>query len=343
MIPTDRPTLRVSNPADLLALVPYLLGFQPVSSLVVLALDGSSILLTARLDLPAPTEPAQPLHAALNRLAATMATHGATGAILAGYGSAEQVQRAVHAATLALGAVCVPVREALRAADDRFYSLTCADPTCCPPEGTPFDPTTSSAAATAVLAGLVALPDRAALAAGLAPVTGAARDAMVEATIMAAEFVLELIEAVAPGAGDDPDTSLDTPLGRALLDAGRTLLAEAQRSYQDRRPVGDEQAALLSVLLELPSVREHAARHTTAAQWQIQMWSDLLRRAEPDFTTAPATLLALAALQAGNGALADIAVRRALQSDPNDRLSQLLAKAIAAGIDPATVTSLLAG
>jgi Tfp pilus assembly protein PilF len=73
------------------------------------------------------------------------------------------------------------------------------------------------------------------------------------------------------------------------------------------------------------------------------MWADLVRRAEPEFATGPAIMLTLAALQAGDGALAAIAVQRALQADPSDRLANLLAQAVAEGIDPATVTKLLAG
>jgi hypothetical protein len=103
-----------------------------VVGLVVLALDGSRILLTARLDLPTPAEPARQLHAALDRLAAAMATHGATGAILAGYGTAEQVEPTMHAATVALYAAGIAVRDALRVADRRFYRPGCHDPACCP-------------------------------------------------------------------------------------------------------------------------------------------------------------------------------------------------------------------
>src|SRR5437879_4775409 len=102
MATTDRPILRVNNAADLLALVPYLVGFHLESSLLILALDGRRILLTARLDLPTPGSPAAPMEAALGRLAATMATRGATGAILVGYGTAEQVEPATDTTVLAL-------------------------------------------------------------------------------------------------------------------------------------------------------------------------------------------------------------------------------------------------
>jgi Tfp pilus assembly protein PilF len=72
------------------------------------------------------------------------------------------------------------------------------------------------------------------------------------------------------------------------------------------------------------------------------MWTDLVRRAEPEFAATPAVLLALSALRAGNGVLAAMAVQRALQADPVDSLAQTLADVVAAGIDPATVAALLA-
>ena len=53
----DPLTLRLSNPGDLVATVPVLMGFHPVDSLVLIALGGRSrrrIGLTVRLDLPPP-------------------------------------------------------------------------------------------------------------------------------------------------------------------------------------------------------------------------------------------------------------------------------------------------
>jgi hypothetical protein len=291
-----------------------------------------------------PTDPAtmRQLRTAMDNLAATLAADGATQALLVGYGNAARVTPAIQTATTALHAVALPVREALRVAEGRFYSLTCPNPGCCPPEGTPLDPTTSMAAASATAAGLVALPDRDALAASLNPVTTPAREAMEAATIAAAEALIERYEAAAP-AGDEPDTSPTTPLGRDLLHTGRRLLDQAQQQYQAGRQLGDHETALLTLLLELPSVRDVAARATTSAPWQIQMWTDVTRRAQPDLSAPPATLLALAALLAGNAALADIAIQRALHVDPGYVLAHLLAQAIAAGIDPDTTAALLAG
>ena len=353
MSSTDRPTVRVHGTEDLLALIPFLLGFQPDTSLVLLAVDdrNGGIVTVARLDLPTADQPLDPAHAALNLVIAKLTTRGGISVVLAGYGPADRVEPMVSTASDALQAAGIPIRDALRVADSRFWRLRGADsmtdPAACPPDGVAFEPAASPASAAAVYAGLVALPDREALAATLAPVTGPARDGMVAATVTACAFLTELLDAARtdtddPGdAGDQPDAALDTRIGRALQAAARTYLTQIQDRYRDGQPLDDAHAATLTVLLELPSLWEFAARRTNAEAWQIAMWSDLVRRAEPPFTAPAATVLALCALQAGHGALASMAVDRALGADPQDRFARLLQRAIAAGIDPDTVTALL--
>ena len=80
--------------------------------------------------------------------------------------------------------------------DRRYWSYLCDAPDCCPPDGTPYDPSVSQVAAAAVYAGQVALPDRAALAAQVAPVDGAStRVALRRAGDRAERRLLELLEA----------------------------------------------------------------------------------------------------------------------------------------------------
>jgi Domain of unknown function (DUF4192) len=312
--------LHLNDPAEVLALVPYLLGFtpDPTTALVLIALTDNQILAIGHLGLPTAGEPLGPLSAAVRRTAVTLARHGGTDTILIGYGVADRVDAAVTVASTTLHEAGIGVRRALRVTDGRFFSLDCADPTCCPPAGTPFDPNGTVAAATAVMAGMVALRDRQAVADTIAPVTGPARHAMVMATIAACQRMQDLLDTATAGhaATGADQTVWDSPVGREISAAARTELADAWASYRAGRPIDDEHAALLTVLLDVPGVRGYAARHGGGEPWQIAMWSDLVRRAEPPFTPAAACLLALAALQAGNGTLADAAVRRALAADP---------------------------
>lgn len=354
MASTDRLTIHIHSTEDMLALIPFIVGFQPDASLVLVAIDprDRGVLFTARISLPTTPESSAALPEALEVVTAHLTPLSGVSVVLVGYGPADPVQTAVDTATDTMRQAGIPIRETLRVADGRFWRLDGSGPV----DGTAFDPTESPVAATAVYAGLVALPDRDALADTLAPVTGPARDAMVAATAVACEFLVQLLDAAraevtASGesghnsngdSGADPDAALHTPIGVALQKAARIYLAQAQDSYRSGRPVGDDHAAALTVLLDLPSLREFTVRRTSGEAWQIEMWTDLVRRAEPEFTAWPAIMLALCALQAGQGALASVAVDRALDVDPDNRFAHLLAHAIAAGIDPATVTALVA-
>ncbi|MFL6181977.1 MAG: DUF4192 family protein, partial [Actinomycetes bacterium] len=57
----DRPILRASGPADIVQLVPYLLGFHPNDSVVLIAMRGRRIVVSVRNDLDAPIELVVPL------------------------------------------------------------------------------------------------------------------------------------------------------------------------------------------------------------------------------------------------------------------------------------------
>src|SRR5437016_3831661 len=115
MAPTQRLTVRITSTTDLLALIPYLLGFQPESSLVLVAItDDGRLTNVARLTLPTVDEPLGPLHTALDQVATTITAHAGVDVVLAGYGPAEQVELAVSAACRALRTAGVAIREAVR-------------------------------------------------------------------------------------------------------------------------------------------------------------------------------------------------------------------------------------
>src|SRR5690348_10551730 len=56
MAHTDKPTLRIHGPVDLLTGIPYLLGFHPNESLVLVGLTHGALAVTARLDLADATD-----------------------------------------------------------------------------------------------------------------------------------------------------------------------------------------------------------------------------------------------------------------------------------------------
>ncbi len=56
--------------------------------------------------------------------------------------------------------------------------------------------------------------------------------------------------------------------------------------------------------------------------------------AAPEFVPAPASLLAFTAWQSGEGALANVAVERALAADPAYSMALLIGQAVQAGLPP---------
>ena len=69
-----------------------------------------------------------------------------------------------------------------------------------------------------------------------------------------------------------------------------------------------------------------------------RLWTDLVRRAQPGYVAAPASLLAFTAWQSGDGALANIALDRALADTPGYSMALLLQEALDAGMPPSAAT-----
>ncbi|WP_432484873.1 DUF4192 domain-containing protein [Kineococcus esterisolvens] len=193
-----QPPLVLSGPAELLAALPYRLGFHPHHSLVLLELetgpptpagDRARLGAVVRVDLPGPAAPGAPAPgdpAELERLAAgaaaeavaclvrTRAGVGGRGhpVVLACYdetGTAPGAQlRAGPAGAAAVAAALSGLRtaglepgEAVLVAGGRWRCLTCPGEHCCPPAGLALHgPAADRVAAEAVGRGLSALADR---------------------------------------------------------------------------------------------------------------------------------------------------------------------------------------
>jgi hypothetical protein len=217
------------------------------------------------------------------------------------------------------------VVEALRVTDGRYFSYVCQNLRCCPPQGVAFDTATSAVSAGAVLAGRPVLPSRSAVVDSLAPLTGAAEPAMAELADVAAQRVVDLIE----GEGIDAATA-----------AGSKVVYAAVGRYQAAGTLDDEEMAELVAYLAIPAVRDVGWRATTDESWAENLWRDATRRAYPALAAPPASLLALTAWRRGNGVLANVALRRALQADPDYKLALLVNAALAAGLPPSAVADL---
>ncbi|GAA3926955.1 hypothetical protein GCM10023085_05360 [Actinomadura viridis] len=176
---SGRTPLVIRSIPDAIAAVPYVLGFHPADSLVVIAYAGPHDTCAVRVDLPGDPYETGP---AARRIAALLGGNGFRRALLLGYGPEHRVTPAAAAVLGRLPAEGLKVDDAARVADGRWWSLLCHDTACCPREGHPYDISASVVAAQATLAGQVALPDRSELVRSVAPLTGPARASMSRAT-----------------------------------------------------------------------------------------------------------------------------------------------------------------
>lgn len=318
--------LKVNSPADVLAVVPYLIGFHPSDSLVVMGIGGRrfEVRFTARMDLPSLDESDDDNLG--DYVADMVAAQPVREVILVAYGQEAVAVYALESAIDALEDDNISVREALRVHDGRYWSHVCEHPSCCPPEGTPYDVTSSEVAAAATLAGHVALPDRATLERSIAPLGGVARASMQQATNRAEERFTSW-------ADEDTDT-----LRQRMADEGSMQVRQALDRYQDGEVLSDDETAWLCLLLTHLQVRDEAwlLIDEDNRDAHIALWTHLVRRADVAYVAAPACLLAFAAWQSGNGALASIAVDRALWAEPDYSMAILIADLLQRHIPPSS-------
>ncbi|MEU8264700.1 DUF4192 domain-containing protein [Micromonospora sp. NPDC048999] len=312
--------LTVRSPADLVAAVPYLLGFRPDDgSVVVIASRDRRIVFAARTDLPAPDAPASHLlDLTANLVPVVWQQQPITDLMLVGYGNAEHVDPALRTIGEAFTTSGMTARELLRVTGTRIFNLICDNLACCPAQGIPFDPVASLVAVQATAAGAVALPNRAAVAARFAPVQGAARDSMRDAT---REAVTRLKAVNAAGSN-------------TVDEAGAQAVRDALRQHDSGKRLTDDEVAWLTLLLKRLSVRDLAVDLTQPHDQHVTFWADVTRHAEEPLVPAPATLLAVTAWRCGDGVLAVMAAERALQVDPAYGLAGLLLQALHAGLPP---------
>ncbi|MBM0261068.1 DUF4192 domain-containing protein [Micromonospora sp. 4G55] len=314
--------MSLASPADLLTAVPYLLGFHPTDSLVLVGIAGPRVVVASRADLPAPgdvTEWAEQIEPSQLRLLDNAA---ATRAITIGYGPAAAVTPVMDTFTPRLTAAGLDVLDALRVTDGRYFSYLCQDPACCPADGMPFDPHRSDVTMHAIVAGCHALPDRAALVASIAPATGLTRATITRATARARARR----RAITTSQGPD-----------RVIRAGEDAVRAAFARYADEQVLTDDELAWLTVLLPILAVRDAAWQATDSLPWHTALWADVTRRVHPPLAAPPATLLAFAAWRRGEGALASVALDRALTADPTYSLAQLIDQALRAGLPPSVL------
>src|SRR5271165_4637934 len=322
---------RAGSPAALLAVIPHLLGFMPEASVVVIGLTPprDRVRVTLRYDLPDPPD-ADLVTDIAGHAADVISSQQLTAAIAVGYGPEPLVTPVANAVRDAAQRAGIDLHDVLRVEDGRYWSYRCGDEACCPAAGVPFDPTAHPVTADMAAAGKQVLAGRAAVAARVAPLGGITAESMRQATRRAEQHAARLLTKVRRSARIGAARHMIAAEGLATV--GQMIV----RYRGGGRFTSADEIARITVALRDLRVRDDAWARMDPAQADahLRLWTDVVRRAQPGHVAAPAALLAFVAWQSGDGALANVALDRAVADEPRYSMALLLRQVISAGAPP---------
>ena len=351
-------TLR--TPGELADALPYLLGYRPEDSIVLVALHDRGgrgrFGGRARLGIPANKDD---WAAVARQLAHGLITgserRGARPEQMVAYlcqepGAGETgrqiTERLAPLAALLrteCGRLDVPVIEALCISGGRYWSYCCPSEECCPVEGLPMGlPGTSVLAAAATYAGLQVRGTLRELRARLQPwETAAALEQEVALDTAGMALVPRMLDL----------TSRTEVAEETVRLARRTMarFAEAppvsgtlQADLRDDELLGHDEAAALILGLQDRTTRDRAAEWMEAEEAgpALRLWRALARRCVGPYgehAAAPLTLAGWVAWSGGDEIEAREALAMALGADPSYLFARLLHQACNEGLDPESI------
>jgi len=299
----------VGQPDELLAIIPYLVGFHPDESIVAVFIKSGRIVLTARMDLP-PESAAGELAEQIDYIAKHHGTHAL--AIVAYSAAGLATHRLLTRLMDRLGKH--KLTDVLHVGHGRWWSLTCGED-CCPLSGTPFDLSSHPVSAAAVFAGLGALASRQELAASISGPP--------EAELPRLQALVELMLA------DLED--LEDHIAAARL-TGRLV----DSATSDPGVLDERTCLLLGLLVADMHVRDlaWALISPTNAEEHVRLWGGVVARVPPTLAAAPLCLLGMAAWVGGSGALLNCCCERLANVDPSYSMGRLLCEISAQALPP---------
>ncbi|MFE9769234.1 DUF4192 family protein [Streptomyces sp. NPDC005808] len=357
--PASEHQVTLRTPAELADALPYLLGYRPEDSIVLVALhDGERrgrFGGRARLGIPANTDDwpsvaeqlAQGLVKGSRRrgappesMVAYLSQEPARGE--SGQEVMERLRPLAQLLRTACGRLDVPVIEALCISDGRFWSYCCPGQGCCPPEGQSMGlPGTSVLAAAATYAGLQVRGSLRELTARLIPWETEVAEQEVALDRASAALVPRILDGENRAAVAQETLGLAQQVVLRFADAP-PVSGTRPADLRDDGLLEHEEAATLILGLQDRTTRDRAAEWMEGdeAGPALRLWRALARRCVGSYrehAAAPLTLAGWVAWSTGDELEAREALAMALGVDPDYLFARLLHQACNEGLDPESV------
>lgn len=313
----------LTSPHDLLVAIPFLVGFNPNDSIILISLKSDEIGLALRMDFPESLSGDQleelTRHLIRNDADSAIAVFYLPEKIESSHPIIKQINDCLLNSSLAL-------RESLVVKDGRWRSVLCRDEICCPPEGNLLPDISSSRVAAEQIASGKPFPykDLKAL----------------EDSIAGNSENLELLELIS----QIPDINYEnSPVN--LQRAGAESVIDFISDFSADGVCRDQKLiAMVLVRLRDLQVRDFALGSVSHETLDIYFnaWRWLLRIAPQGYVAPVANLFAAVAYEKGDGALAHRALDRAENDEPGYAMTCLLRQVFNAGWEPAAFAALRA-
>lgn len=310
--PGEVKRLKADRPEDLLALMPYVLGFQPVESLVMMVISDRALKVTVRVDL------IDDAIEVARRFGAIAVTNRATGLVLVAY-SADPARADAMLLPVLDKLSSLRVLEALYTDGRRWWSRSCSGD-CCPAEGTPYETGSNRLAAEAVFHGMTSYGERS----EIERLTDGPPESDLDALhTLADELIGEVLR---------PQLSERRHRMRELV-AGYV----ACRARGEQVILSDRELVTLALLAVDLRVRDEAwaAIERENAWIHVELWQQVVSRAVPSLATPVLCLLGIAAWIQGQGVLQVCCLERARRLDPEYSMTNILEDINVRAVPPA--------
>ncbi|MEV0492718.1 DUF4192 domain-containing protein [Streptomyces atratus] len=361
--PGDGQQITLRGPAELADALPYLMGFYPNDSVVMVALHGGRGRFGGRLRLGIPQAPQEWPHVAeqlaecLVKGSERRGEHPDAIVVFLCQDPAdgetpgqtmERLRPLAQRLRTACGALDVPVLEALCISGGRYWSYCCPDARCCPTEGNGLSlPGTSVMAAAATYAGIQVRGSLREMEARLAPLKTPAVAQQPRALDSAGAALVPRIL----------DEEGRKEVARETLGLARVLMKRLREAptagpsaadNQDDSLISHDEAAAVILGLQDRETRDKAAEWMEGpeAESALRLWRALSRRCVGPYeehAAAPLTLAGWVSWSTGDEPGARVALGLALRVDPDYTFAQLLHQACNEGLDPEALRRCLRG
>lgn len=318
--------IRLRDLSELVAGIPYVIGFPPTDSLVLFTFrrcPDLSLSTTIRVDLPKPEH----VELVATEVAAALARNDGVAAIAVVIAEAGAEHRdLINALRMELDDNNILLSHASWVARIAHGELwQCYDNPLC--TDTVPDPQSSALAAATAVAGDAAYANREAMAASLA--------ADPEEALERREKLLDAYRMFPAQPYTEKDLEADLDILRYALDL-------AANAY-DLPTLSDHQLVRLARALSQPSVKDECIAITLSEESGSaeHLWTLLVRAFPAPERAEPAFLLAMSAYLRGSGVMAALALQIVMKSNPLHQLAVLVDYALRMGVPPGDLREVL--